>query len=44
MEVRLIGDDGESTYERGQQCRNAALFDQTMRFDVPIAKPAGPAH
>ena len=44
MEMRLIGDEGEPTCKRGQQCRKAALFDQTKRFDVPIAKPAGPAH
>lgn len=44
LEVRLAGEEGIPEWRRERQYRKAALYDQVLRFDVQVIKPAGPAH
>jgi len=44
LEMRMIGDANDPTWQHDRQYRKAALFDRALRFDVQVAKPAGPAH
>lgn len=44
LEMRLAGEEGIPEWRRNRQYRKAALYDQALRFDVQVIKPAGPAH
>ena len=44
MEIRLIGDEYAPAWRRDRQYRKAGLFNRALRFDVEMAKHAGPAH
>jgi hypothetical protein len=44
LEMRTIGDANAPAWRRDRQYRKAAQFDRALRFDVQVAKPAGPAH
>ena len=44
LETRLIGDEHAPEWQRDRQYRKAGLFNRAMRFDVEMAKYAGPAH
>lgn len=44
LEMRMIGEPNAPTWQRDRQYRKAPLFDRTLRFNVQMAEPAGPAH
>ena len=44
VETRLVGDEYAPAWRRDRQYRNTELFRQALRFDVELAKHAGPAH
>ncbi|WP_458441603.1 hypothetical protein [Methylorubrum extorquens] len=44
FEVRRVGDETAVPWRLERQYRKTQLFDQTVRFDVELARPIGPAH
>lgn len=44
LETRLVGEDGTPGWLRDRQYRKADLYDEVLRFDVQVVKPAGLAH
>jgi hypothetical protein len=42
FETRLVGDESAPAWRRDRQYRKTPLSDQALRFNVQLAKPAGP--